>query len=147
MNFAVNIQSRQSVPCLFPKKMQEMKDRFCSNHFTCFLLFWKTCSRILFFTRIFATFEGYEIYLGLDAFLWNIEQWMTNRFVYIAKQSLPNGTHLKAKNVSSEQIRVLKNDKRICSRLTALTKKRRTLVLSKSVCQTKKKFSKPPRQF
>ena len=52
---------------------------------------------------------------------------MTNRFVYIAKQSLPNGTHLKAKNVSSEQIRVLKNDKRICSRLTALTKKAKSV--------------------
>ena len=32
---------------------------------------------------------------------------LTNGFVYFAKQSLPNGTHLKAKNVSSEQIRLL----------------------------------------
>ena len=46
-----------------------------------------------------------------------------------------NGTHSKAKNVNSEQIRLLKkNDKRICSHLTMLTQTRRTLVLSKSVC-------------
>ena len=32
---------------------------------------------------------------------------MTNGFVYFAKQSPPNTPHQKAKNVSSEQIRVL----------------------------------------